>query len=391
VSNRDETDPLGFLFGGQRTTADGAPELPVVARSVDTPAAPSAIPATAVPMAEAPLHPAARPSTGATPVYPTRRSLREAATASAAAPVSAVEPVETAVAHESALPPVPPSSTAPLDAPSFAAHAAEPVLLTAPPAKPKRTSRARRQRSPEAQALTAFHRRQIRQRASAAGTMLVVGGLFASLALPAYAESGNAETAALAARSSAAGATQTLEVSDTVSPESTKRDKYGTTSAAELEKLYQDALRQKNLEDYLQSDAKDLGDDYPWYAELSDDQGGGLSPLNYYYRECVDFVAWRLNRDAGSKKAPYRYTWSTLGAGDASSWKSAWERKNWKVSDKPKAGAVAWFSSGNHISYVTGVLDNGDVLLEEYNYANDHRYNQRVIKADEAEYLYAPD
>ena len=29
------------------------------------------------------------------------------------------------------------------------------------------------------------------------------------------------------------------------------------------------------------------GDDYPWAFELTDDQGGGFSPLNYYYRECA--------------------------------------------------------------------------------------------------------
>ena len=46
------------------------------------------------------------------------------------------------------------------------------------------------------------------------------------------------------------------------------------------------------------------GDDYPWWNELPDDYGGGLSPLRYYYRECVDFVAWRLNRDAGVTSAP---------------------------------------------------------------------------------------
>ena len=84
------------------------------------------------------------------------------------------------------------------------------------------------------------------------------------------------------------------------------RDGYTATSAADLKSLYADALRKQNLAAYLQSGAKAKGDDYPWFAELSRNQGGGLSPLNYYYRECVDFVAWRLNRDAGTTTAPFK-------------------------------------------------------------------------------------
>ena len=66
------------------------------------------------------------------------------------------------------------------------------------------------------------------------------------------------------------------------------------------------------------------GDDYPWWNETPDDYGGGLSPLRYYYRECVDFVAWRLNRDAGVTSAPWRWDWGNLASGSAYAWADEW-------------------------------------------------------------------
>ena len=141
----------------------------------------------------------------------------------------------------------------------------------------------------------------------------------------------------------------------------------------------------------MQSGAKAQGDDYPWPAELSRNQGGGLSPLNYYYRECVDFVAWRLNRDAGSTHAPFKWVWSNLtpNGGNASQWKSAWLNHGWATGATPQVGAVAWFTY-NHVGYVSGILNDGSVLIEEYNWEGDHNYSTRVIAPGDAYYLYAP-
>jgi surface antigen len=124
---------------------------------------------------------------------------------------------------------------------------------------------------------------------------------------------------------------------------------------------------------------------------LSRNQGGGLSPLGYYYRECVDFVAWRLNRDAGTTSAPFRWTWGQLtpNGGDARQWKSAWLAHGWSTGTTPVPGAVAWFSA-NHVAYVNGILQDGQVLIEEYNYGTNHEYDTRVINASDAYYLYAP-
>lgn len=227
--------------------------------------------------------------------------------------------------------------------------------------------------------------------------MVLVGGLFVSLGLPAYASDYTSnDYASVAAESSAAKAAigaQALSIDSeaAASGQIEARDTYEAVSPAQLRTMFRDGLRQQNMAAYADSGARELGDDYPWYAELTRGQGGGLSPLNYYYRECVDFVAWRLNRDAGSTRAPFVYNWSTLtpGAGSARSWKSQWEKHGWGISTTPSAGWVAWFPGGNHVSYVNAVLADGSVLIEEYNWGP-HLYGQRIIPASDAIYLAPP-
>lgn len=365
--------------------------------------------------------------------YPTRRSLRASAPAPEVVGVADVAPIAPA-----AVPPAPGSRRAAREARAAAANAAAatasapasvaPVISSADPgsvavplapqvaapfgifgtadapAAEPTSRRAQRERdvasrpagrpaaatAPRAAATSAPSTG--RKRLSAAGTMVLVGGLFVSLTLPAYAsnnyadELADAPTAMIGAQTlaldeSAAEAASTIEA----------RDGYETTSAVELRRLYRDALRQQRLEEYLASGAMAMGDDYPWAAELGMDQGGGLSPLNYFVRQCTDFVAWRLNRDAGSTSAPYKYVWSNLtpGGGSARSWKSQWERHGWTVSSTPAPGWVAWFPGGNHVAYVNSVLSDGSVFIEEYNWGPD-TYNQRIIPASSALYLAPP-
>jgi surface antigen len=132
------------------------------------------------------------------------------------------------------------------------------------------------------------------------------------------------------------------------------------------------------------------GDDYPWWNQATDNQGGGLSPLRYYYRECVDFVAWRLNRDAGVTSGPFKWDWSNLASGSAHRWADQWVARGRQTSNTPIVGAVAWFT-GNHVAYVQAVHDDGTVTLEEYNWGNDHAYHRRTIPASSVNlFLYPP-
>lgn len=137
-----------------------------------------------------------------------------------------------------------------------------------------------------------------------------------------------------------------------------------------------------------------VGNDYPWADKTPD---SGISPLGYYYRECVDFVAWRLNRDAGVTQAPWKYTWSNLTplGGDAIDWKKNWKAHGWTTSNTPIAGSVAYWGTSagaaGHVAYVQSVNSDGTVTIEEYNWGDDHDYNTRTIPAASVDlFLYPP-
>lgn len=218
-------------------------------------------------------------------------------------------------------------------------------------------------------------------------TMAAVGGMFAVAGLPAYAE----QEAAAVAEAAPAGAAQSIEVSDDAIASLATRDGFLATTHEQLAQANDDALRAAANAAYLASGARELGDDYPWPYELTDDQGGGLSPLNYYFRECVDFVAWRINRDQGYYAAPFKWVWSNLTpyGGNGGQWMYNWQSLGRTVSDVPIPGAVA-YTGGNHIAYVKSVNADGTVLLEEYNYVPG-MYSQRVVPASSVvAFLYPP-
>ena len=230
-----------------------------------------------------------------------------------------------------------------------------------------------------------------RKRGSGFLTIVAVIGLFGSVAIPAYAFAPNPEDANLAASSETA-ADISLKVADTAAVASTERGKFQATTADALRNQRRTSYIAANFASYMASGAREKGDDYPWFSELSNNQGGGLSPLNYFYRECVDFVAWRINRDAGSTTAPFVWTWSTLtpSGGNAYQWKRAWLNHGWPTSTTPVPGAVAWYSYG-HIGYVKSVNGDGTITVEDYNQSGMHVYDQRVVPANDAQlYLYPP-
>jgi surface antigen len=226
-------------------------------------------------------------------------------------------------------------------------------------------------------------------------TMSAVGGLFAVAGLPAYAVDTDTElksSTVLASELTSELVPQSIVVSSDVAALTAERDGYQATTPAQLAARSRDQLRAQYNAAYLASGARALGDDYPWPYELRSWQGGGLSPLNYYYRECVDFVAWRINRDQGSYAEPFKWVWSNLtpNGGSASQWKSSWVAKGWPTSTTPVVGSVAWFGSANHVAYVKSVLEDGYVVLEEYNFFPGV-YSQRTILASEVNlFLYPP-
>ncbi|MGN6272049.1 MAG: CHAP domain-containing protein [Protaetiibacter sp.] len=385
---------LGFTEPAAKTSEHAVSARP---DGISTAHASGELPSRRTLRAAAQAHVADLPSTPSTPALPgSRRAAREARESAAPVlPAAAVPSVAASIAASPSAVPTAPQVAAPFgifEAPS-AEHATrrsqrEHVASSRPASRPAADAAPR---TPSASAPSRGG--TTRKRLSAAGTMVLVGGLFVSLTLPAYA-SNDYSGGELAEPAAAKIGAQTLPLDESAIAAASSveaRDGYDSTSAVELRRLYRDALRQQRLEEYLASGAMAMGDDYPWAAELGMAEGGGLSPLNYFVRQCTDFVAWRLNRDAGSTKAPFKYTWSYLtpGGGSAHSWKSQWERHGWAVSSTPAPGWVAWFPGGNHVAYVNSVLPDGSVFIEEYNWGPD-TYNQRIIPAGSALYLAPP-
>jgi hypothetical protein len=148
-------------------------------------------------------------------------------------------------------------------------------------------------------------------------TVLVVPAIVGTVALPAYAlMPGGAGFATSGVFSLTVAEAQDVDVSALASGAPVSSDVYSVTTKAELEDARLDAeeaaqaawaaeLASRGSGSYAIYTVKAEGDDYPWWDQVPDDYGGGLSPLRYYYRECVDFVAWRLNRDAGVTSAAW--------------------------------------------------------------------------------------
>lgn len=155
-------------------------------------------------------------------------------------------------------------------------------------------------------------------------------------------------------------------------------------------------------------DAFDADDDYPWIRVTPPPFVYDADPLGFYYGECTSFVAWRMNRDLDvGENGPWKFTNGTGGVrkGNGAEWKGAWEQLGWKISSKPVPGAVAWWGSGGgegvgsagHVAYVTDVLEDGKVIIEEYNNSYysppGHKYTKRpqaVLVNEINAYLYPP-
>ncbi|MDQ1573324.1 MAG: hypothetical protein QOH44_883 [Actinomycetota bacterium] len=218
--------------------------------------------------------------------------------------------------------------------------------------------------------------------------LLIISGFVGGIALPAAALGANNGGQAQSYQTTAEGK-QAFKSTATIEIPAVTRDEISATSEAELRaEQVTSAKLASNVASNLASypGARQPGDDYPWPTA-----GNTLSPLGYYYRQCVDFVAWRLNRDAGVTSAPWKWTWSNLtpNGGDASQWKAAWEAHGWKTSATPVVGSVAWFV-GNHVAYVNAIKGSS-VVIEEYNGSASRTYAMRTIPIDSVgRFLYPP-
>lgn len=142
------------------------------------------------------------------------------------------------------------------------------------------------------------------------------------------------------------------------------------------------------------------GDDYPFrdpVGECAWCVGGpdSVDPWSLYKRECVSFVAWRMNVQMGWKEGEeYPFTPAKLGLGgfgNAAEWKDNLAKAGYVTDNTPKPGAIAWFDAfittpsnitgaAGHVAVVAGVNGDGTINIEEYN-MHPWAYDARTIPA----------
>jgi surface antigen len=126
-------------------------------------------------------------------------------------------------------------------------------------------------------------------------------------------------------------------------------------------------------------------DDYPYPGM----DPNAVSPMGFNFRNCTDFVAWRLNEHLGTTSAPYAFSWWTFvgssGDGDAIGWKQDAMSHGFPVDSTPQVGSVAWWGNApfGHVAIVTAVNGNGSVNVEEYNATVPYGWDARQgLRAD---------
>lgn len=136
------------------------------------------------------------------------------------------------------------------------------------------------------------------------------------------------------------------------------------------------------------------GDDYPYKDGAIDVP----DPWNLLTRECVSFVAWRINQQMGWKEGAgeYPFTMAKMGMagqGNAVNWKEGLARKGYVTDKNPTPGSIAWWGANvnygavrtgdaGHVGIVLGVNPDGKVRIEQYNF-DPYKYSVMTVTVDQ--------
>jgi surface antigen len=105
-------------------------------------------------------------------------------------------------------------------------------------------------------------------------------------------------------------------------------------------------------------------------------QNGG-----YGYRNCTDWVAWRVKTAGG---------YVPSGLGNAKYWDDRASAYGFTVSSAPRVGAAAVSNYGyyGHVMYVEAVNDNGTITVSDYNRAGTGKYDINSISSAGLMFVY---
>ena len=108
---------------------------------------------------------------------------------------------------------------------------------------------------------------------------------------------------------------------------------------------------------------------YDWGPTPNGSAASQISPYGYGYRNCTDYVAWKL-ASLGVSSSRYK------GLRDAKYWGTNAAGHGLTVDGKPKVGSVAVSTSGGfgHVAFVTAV-NGSTITVSQYNQPGDGTYN----------------
>ena len=137
------------------------------------------------------------------------------------------------------------------------------------------------------------------------------------------------------------------------------------------------------VDDYQDRDATDCSAQYGVYSWCK--SGTWVSPRRFAYRNCTDFVSFRIGINWGSLKFPN-------GDGNARGWKQGAVNSGYQVGTQPVVGAVAWWGSEvgggfGHVAVVVSINSDGSSNIEQYNQTGTGRYSRQSSVRPDA-YLY---
>ena len=128
-------------------------------------------------------------------------------------------------------------------------------------------------------------------------------------------------------------------------------------------------------------------DDYPYKNACAGchttNQGydhNDFSEWNFFYRQCTDFCAWRLNHNNG---VSFTNWYGGVQWGNAKNWKAAAESLGITCNGTPAVGAIACWTGGTwgHVAWVQSI-SGSNVYVEEYNYNYASAYGTRNIASN---------
>lgn len=107
-------------------------------------------------------------------------------------------------------------------------------------------------------------------------------------------------------------------------------------------------------------------------------QGKGNTNNTYAWGNCTWYVA-------NNKTVPDSW-------GNARTWLPRAQQQGYSTGEEPKVGAIAWFPPGRSLGHVALVKainpDDGTILISEMNSKGLNVVSERIINANEVEYIY---